>query len=339
MQKKSFSILLLLFTIVLLLPKASECQFLRKKIKQMFVKKVDQQALKQPVASVFVTLRHDGRERSYYLYKPTSWDGKTSIPLVFLFHGGGGGGRGALYYYELEKKAEEAGFLLVAPNGTGETENVLLTWNVGFGFGYAQKNKVDDIGFINALIDDLARIYPIDPKRIYATGLSNGAIFCHFLAAQPGNRIAAIAPVVGTAGGRDKGEKKWTMPPDPKTPVSVCILQGLVDQRVPISGGLQLNSTAAPKEMLSASATIDFWLKANGSANVASSSYIPGLNATLHEFGAGRNGTEVKAYIIHDMGHAWPGSTRVPRWGSDKPPTSFPGNDIIWEFFKNHPRP
>ena len=273
MQKKTFCFILLVLIVFLLQPKSGDCQFLRNKLKQLLVNKFDQQALQQPVKSVLATLLHDGLERSYYLYKPTNWDRKTSIPLVFLFHGGGGGGRGALYYYELEKKAEEAGFLLVAPNGTGETKHVLLTWNVGFGFGYAQKNNVDDVGFINALIDELSSIYPIDPKRIYATGLSNGAIFCHFLAEHPGNRFAAIAPVVGTAGGRDKGKKKWIMPPVPQTPVSVCILQGLIDKRVPIEGGLQIKSTAAPKEMLSASATIDFWLNANGSAKIASSSY------------------------------------------------------------------
>jgi polyhydroxybutyrate depolymerase len=314
-------------------------QWLRGKIKDAILARADNKALEQEVASTFHEIGHDGRRRTYYLYLPSKWDKTSALPVVFLFHGGGGGARGALYYYELERKAEEAGFMLVAPNGTGENEHVLLTWNVAFGFGYAQQNNIDDVGFVNALLDELAGKYPIDSKRIYATGLSNGAIFCHFLAAAPGNRFAAIAPVVGTAGGRDEGEKIWHRPPEPQVPVSVCIVQGLIDEHVPIAGGLQIKSIAAPKEMWSASQTIDLWVKANGCDKAPVTSFDKKMNTTIHHYKNGRNNSEVIAYVIHDMGHAWPGSTRVPRAGSDKPAPTFPGNDIIWDFFSSHPRP
>jgi len=342
MRKSQRRLLFILMAVSLLafLPPEASAQKMRDKIKGFILDKIDDKALQQEVKSSLHKFTHDGFERSYYLYTPTSWNKKTPLPVVFLFHGGGGGGRGALYYYELEPKAEQEGFLLVAPNGTGENEHVLLTWNVEFGFGYAQKNKINDTGFVNALLDDLMTRFPIDEKRIFATGLSNGAIFCHFLAAQPGNRFAAIAPVVGTVGGRDPDEKNFHMPPKPQTPVSVLILQGLIDKSVPIEGGLQKKSIADPKVMMSASDTIDFWVQANG----CNTSLIPVIdkqkNATLHHFSGGKAGTEVSAWVIHDMGHAWPGSKRVPRqkW-SDKPSPTFPGNDIIWEFFKAHPRP
>jgi len=314
-------------------------QWLRGKIRDAIRARADNKALEQEVASTFHEIEHGGRRRTYYLYLPSKWDKKTSLPVVFLFHGGGGGARGALYYYELEKKAEEAGFMLVAPNGTGENEHILLTWNVAFGFGYAQKNNVDDVGFVNALLDELAGKYPIDSKRIYATGLSNGAIFCHFLAAAPGNRFAAIAPVVGTAGGKDEGEKDWHQPYEPSTPVSVCVIQGLIDEHVPVEGGLQKKSLGAPKEMWSASQTIDLWVTANGCDKAPVTSFDKKMNTTIHHHKNGRNNSEVIAYVIHDMGHAWPGSKRVPRSGSDKPAPNFPGNDIIWEFFREHARP
>lgn len=339
MFKKSFKLGAAVLALIILSAPFVQGQWLRNKLKQVLIDRIDKKAEQQFVLSTLFTMHHDGRERSYYVYKPTSWDNQTPIPLVFLFHGGGGGARGALYYYELEKKAEEAGFLLVAPNGTGEAEHVLLTWNVFLGFGYAQKNNVDDMGFIKSLLKELEKKYAIDPRRIYATGLSNGAFLCHFLAAQPENRFAAIAPVVGSAGGREVGAKDWIKPPEPKTPVSVCIIQGLIDKHVPVYGGAQQESVAAAKEVLSASATIDFWVQANACAPTASGTYLKEMNSTLYEYGNGRNNTEVKAYIIHDMGHAWPGSTRVPRRGSDKPSSRFPGNDIIWEFFKTHPRP
>lgn len=331
--------LILIGLIGLLCSHPLEAAKLREKLKSFLLQRIDDKALDQPVESKLHYLSHGGYKRSYYLYVPDSWDKRSSLPVVFLFHGGGGGARGALYYYELEKKAEEAGFLLVSPNGTGESEHVLLTWNVIFGFGFAQKNNVDDIGFVNALLEYLEMKYPIDPKRIFATGLSNGAIFCHFLASQPGNRFAAIAPVVGTAGGKDQNEKDWHKPPTPQIPVSVCIIQGLIDKSVPITGGLQNRSMGEPKMMLSASDTIDFWVTANNCKPAASTSYNAKMKTTVHHFTDGANQSEVTAYILHNMGHAWPGSTRVPRKGSDAPSPDFPGNDIIWDFFKTHPRP
>lgn len=314
-------------------------QKLRKTVKSFIVSRFDQKALQQKIASTFHEFDHGGRKRTYYLYLPTKWAKKSPLPVVFLFHGGGGGARGALYYYELEKKAEEAGFILVAPNGTGESEHILLTWNVFFGFGYAHKNNVDDIAFVNALLQKLETEYPIDSKRIYATGLSNGAIFCHFLAAQPENRFAAIAPVVGAAGGKDRGEKNWHRPPVPQAPVSVCIIQGLIDEHVPIGGGLQQTSLGSPKYFWSASETIDLWVSADNCDSIPLSHYDEKMKTTIYHYRNGRSNSEVIAYIIHDMGHAWPGSTRAPRAGSDKPSPNFPGNDIIWEFFRTHPRP
>ncbi len=338
-HKLAYFLCLALFTALLNFTPAAEAQTLRERIKGALIGKIDERALEVEVKSTLHYFEHGGRKRSYYLYLPEKWDKKSSLPVVFLFHGGGGGARGALYYYELETKAEEAGFMLVAPNGTGESENVLLTWNVVFGFAYAQKNNIDDNGFINALVQQLGKEYPIDEKRIFATGLSNGAIFCHFLAAQPENMFAAIAPVVGTAGGKDQNEKDLHLPPAPARPVSICIIQGLIDEHVPISGGLQKQSLGEPKYLLSASDTINFWVNANGCDEVASISYNSDLLTTVYHHGNGHDQSEVVAYVVDNLGHAWPGSTRTPRRGSDKPPQQFKANDIIWEFFKSHPRP
>ncbi len=338
-KSKTLPLLIIWYILAFFICDNALAQPFREKAKRAFAVHADKKALEVDVESALNSMFHDGRKRTFYVYEPSFWDKKSEIPLVFLFHGGGGGARGSLYYYELEKKAEEAGFLLVAPNGTGETEHILLTWNVKFGFGYAQKNNVDDVGFVNALIDHLQQRYPIDAKRIFATGLSNGAILCHFLGAHLSHRIAAIAPVVGTLGGKEPGEKDWLMPPSPKGPVSVCILQGLIDKSVPINGQLQQRSIAAPKIMMSASDTIDFWVQANGCNSEGETWYDKKMLTTVHKHTDGKNNSEVIAYVIHNMGHAWPGSTRVPRLGSDKPSTLFPGNDIIWEFFKNHPKP
>lgn len=313
-------------------------QTFRKKIRDLLIRRIEGKALETAVKSEERTIQHGGLARSYYLYIPSRWDRKKKIPLVFLFHGGGGGARGALANYDFERKAEEAGFLLVAPNGTGEVKETLLTWNVSFGFGFAQSHGVDDLGFIRTLLENLEKEFPVDPDRIFATGISNGAILCHWLAAQPWNRLAAIAPVVGTFGGREAGEKEWHVPPKPATPVSVCIIQGLLDKHIPIGGGLQEKSVQAKKEVRSASDTVDFWVSANGCRDRSAPLLDPALKTMVMSHTCPGGNPEVRVYILQNQGHAWPGSKNVPRRGADRPSPVFPANDIIWSFFKAHPK-
>jgi poly(3-hydroxybutyrate) depolymerase len=107
------------------------------------------------------------------------------MAVVLAFHGGGGNAAGFQRYAELDRIADRERFLVVYPNGTGRLPNRLLTWNAGDGCcGYAMTNRVDDVGFAVAVIADLERRAPIDRRRIYATGHSNGAILSHRLAAE-----------------------------------------------------------------------------------------------------------------------------------------------------------
>ncbi|MGM0442489.1 MAG: alpha/beta hydrolase family esterase, partial [Elusimicrobiota bacterium] len=313
-------------------------QWLRGRIKNRIAKRIRAKKSKIDIESDLKYINHRDRDRSYYIYEPPGWDGQSSLPVVFLFHGGGGNARTALYYYDLEKTARKHNFLLVAPNGSGEFDDVLLTWNVEFGFGYAYKNDVDDIGFIKKLVKKLNQDYPIDARRIYATGLSNGAIFCHLLAAQPGNRFAAIAPVAGTAGGSVPGEKKIIMPPDPPVPVAVCMIHGSLDKHTPVEGGIQKKSAGPARYMLSAADSLRWWAGANECITPPGIKYDSKLNATLVKYGAGLNSAPVTGYLIHNQGHAWPGSFEKPYPGADNPAPQFPANEIIWKFFKNNPR-
>ena len=105
----------------------------------------------------------------------------------------------------------------------------MLTWNGGNCCGYAQWNKVDDVGFTRALLDDLAKVVNVDAKRVFATGISNGGIMCYRLASELSDRIAAIAPVAGTMG---------TKTCNPKRPVSVMHFHGTDDKFLPFKGGI-----------------------------------------------------------------------------------------------------
>ncbi|MFZ2956525.1 MAG: PHB depolymerase family esterase [Candidatus Ozemobacteraceae bacterium] len=306
--------------------------------RQFLLNRMEQKNRSMILAAEKMTLKCAGRERTYYVHVPVSWNHKDALPVVFLFHGGMGNAKQALQSYGLISKSDEAGFLLVAPNGTGPSREVMLTWNVGFGFGKAQKDHVDDIGFVKAVLDDIEKRYPIDSRRIFATGMSNGAFLCHFLAAQPGNRFAAIAPVVGAIGGKETKNKELTLPSQPLEPVSVMLINGLLDEHIPYEGGLQKKSVAEARFMASASDTVRFWIEADHCNASFTHRYDAKLKATVQTFTQGNNGTEVILYLLHNQGHAWPGAQALGRAFGDTPSSDFPGNELIWEFFKAHPR-
>jgi polyhydroxybutyrate depolymerase len=144
-------------------------------------------------------LTHDGLERSYILYVPPSIDWSQPIPLVFVFHGGTGNAESAIRMSGFNEVADQNGFLVAYPNGTGRlSDEKLLTWNGGDCCGYAQQKNVDDVGFTRAIVTDLQSLANIDTKRIYASGMSNGGILSQRLACEAADIFAAVAPVAGT---------------------------------------------------------------------------------------------------------------------------------------------
>ena len=165
------------------------------------------------------TLIVGGVSRSYIVHAPKGHDLKSPLPVVLALHGATMNGPMMASFSGLNRKADEAGFLAVYPSGTGK--NSSFFWNGGS--GPAAQNKVDDVAFIDALLDDLRRAYPVDAKRVYATGMSNGAMMAYRLAAELSGRIAAIAPVSGTVA---------TEIGQPKRPVSVLHFHGTSDELV-----------------------------------------------------------------------------------------------------------
>src|SRR5262249_41276708 len=156
-----------------------------------------------------------------------SYDGTRPFPVVLAFHGGGSNAGQMVRFSGLNDKADQAGFLVVYPNGTGRLEQA-LTWNGGNCCGYAMLNKVDDGAFVRALLDDLGKVAKVDAKRVYATGMSNGAILAYRLASELSDRIAAIAPVSGPMG---------TEKCNPTRPVPVLHFHGTDDDFAPFKGG------------------------------------------------------------------------------------------------------
>jgi polyhydroxybutyrate depolymerase len=275
-------------------------------------------------------LEHGGRERSYVLHVPPR--PAEPAPLLLAFHGGAGNGPGFQRYAGLDPLADRDGWLVAYPNGTSRLfDERLLTWNAGGCCGYAQDEKVDDVGFALALIEDAARRVPgLDRARVYATGHSNGAMMAYRLAAEASEHIAAIAPVAGA------------MSLDvfaPRRPVPVLHIHSVDDPRALYAGGV---TETAGREIRHrpVEAELARWRERDACPKEATElekrSRPAGKavhTATLFAWEPCADGTEVRLWKLTGGGHGWPGADPVLRERVMGPRTDvISAAEEIWRF-------
>lgn len=269
--------------------------------------------------------------RSYYLHFPPGYDGRHALPLVLAFHGGGVNAETMIYFSGLSEKADQAGFVAAYPEGTGRVPRA-RTWNAGHCCGHALHHGVDDVAFIRSLLDELGRTAAIDPRRVYAAGMSNGAMMSYRLADELADRFAAIAPVAGPMA-IDRAQ--------PSRPVSVIHFHGTADEYTPYLGGKGPRSQSQTA-FHSVDDTIRAWVVANGCPAESAVARLPalavdGTNIVRNVYGPGREGAEVVLYTIEGGGHTWPGRSSIfPTLGPST--RQIAANDLMWEFFEKHSR-
>ncbi|MEZ6143915.1 MAG: PHB depolymerase family esterase [Planctomycetaceae bacterium] len=274
----------------------------------------------------------DGTTRSAIVHVPASYDANHPSPLVLCFHGGGSNAHQQVSYTGLNEKSDEAGFLAVYPDGSGRLAGI-RTWNAGNCCGYAQRQDIDEIAFVTALLDELEIRANVDQRRIYATGISNGGMLAYQLASEMSDRIAAIASIAGPMGDETCS---------PRRPVPVLHFHGTEDEFVSIDGGPGSRSLSQT-DFYSLEHTLNAWVAANGCSTKAEVTLMPdrsddGMTVERHEYGNGREGSEVVFYKIIGGGHTWPGrQLRIKLLGPSTLDIS--ANDLIWEFFDKHPMP
>jgi polyhydroxybutyrate depolymerase len=270
-----------------------------------------------------------GRTRTYVVHTPPGLDPQKPAPVVLALHGATMTGPLMAWFTKLNAKADEAGFIVVYPNGTGQRSSYF--WNAGNCCGEAARNNVDDVAFIRALLDDLATAYRIDPKQVFATGISNGAMMAYSLAALLSDRIAAIAPVAGTMA---CGECH------PTRPVPVLHIHGTEDEFVPFGGGKGPKSISGVPHR-SVVDTITAWVRANGCREEpAAVEELPDsagdrMKVTRTTYRGNAVDAEVALITVGGGGHTWPGRPGSAALGRSTRNAS--ANDIIWEFFERHP--
>jgi polyhydroxybutyrate depolymerase len=230
----------------------------------------------------------------------------------------------------MNQVADRFGFLAVYPEGTGLTR--LLTFNAGTCCGYAVRKGVDDVGFVRHLLDEeLPRHYAVDNKRVYATGLSNGAMLCYRLACELSDRIAAIAPVAGSMGVEG---------PRPVRPVPVMHFHGMQDPNVPFAGGVGKNAIQ-PLAHRPIPETIAWWARVNRCLErPAEQRREKDYVYTRYEPAVGTAGAPVVLYALPEGGHNWPGGVDTTAFlGTGKLIVSVDASTLMWQFFARHTLP
>jgi polyhydroxybutyrate depolymerase len=266
----------------------------------------------------------DGVRRTYVYSVPASVRGRDNVPLVLVFHGHFGTGPSMERMSHFSATAEEKGFIAVFPNG------IQRGWNDGRGLSSA-----DDVAFTKALIAEFERHYRVDPKRIYAAGLSNGGFFSERLACELSDRIAAVAAVAALMSDALEPVCK------PSRPVSILYIQGTKDPIVPIGGG---PIGAQRGTAISLEDSVRFWRTRNHTQGAAAVTDLPqrtpdGTNVKRTAYGGGDQGSEVVEYVIENGGHSWPnGPQYLPAALVGKVTHQIDGSEVIWEFFSRHKR-
>jgi polyhydroxybutyrate depolymerase len=281
----------------------------------------------------------DGRTRTYVVYIPEGYNADEPSPVIIAIHGGGGTGRGTMEMTQIPAKADVEGFIAIFPNGTAPFPSKPArfasnpqTWNDGSGRGFSGKNDVNDVSFISTMIDDIAAKFTIDHQRIYATGLSNGASMSFRLGVDLSQRIAAIAPVAGHF---------WMENPQISRPVPMLYITGTADPLNPIEGGpinipfWQYSDVKPPVQD-----AIMKWVELIG---------CPSKSVTIRNkngvkaiaYSPCQGNAEVVYYTVEGLGHHWPGGNNklyLPEEIVGKTSNKLIANDVIWDFFKKHPK-
>jgi polyhydroxybutyrate depolymerase len=270
-------------------------------------------------------IKVDGTKREYLLYAPRSAAQNKPLPLLLVFHGGGGHDYNMPRFTGFDEIAESHGFVVAYPESSNGH------WSDG-----RNLSPADDVGFIRALIAELKRSYPIDPARIYATGISNGGFFSQRLACDLSDQIAAVASVAATM------PEPLVPACHPARPVSVMFMQGTADPLVHIEGGAVAKING---RNISLADAVRFWIDHDQTSKTPDAFDLPhhdsnGTSVHRDIYGGGKQGTELVVYTIKDGGHTWPGGEQyMPVLLVGKVSHDLNASEVIWEFFSRHSRP
>jgi polyhydroxybutyrate depolymerase len=291
-----------------------------------------------------IEIESDGFKRKAILYVPSSVDKNRKPSLVVLLHGGGGNAMDALESYGWAVKAEQQGFVVLAPEGLGarpkQPKSPKLNpavWNSGQYASSSPIAAVNDVAFIDRLLEHTKTLIAYNEAKVYATGHSNGGGMTFRLGSELSPKFAAIAMVAGRLAIDN---------PKPTKALPTLYIVGTVDPLMPLGGGdikspwggswtnrpvaEQLSSWASAIQCETVPITVS---DTTAMQKVVYSSKAKGLNPDLT-----RPQPSLSVLYVKDHGHHWPGAKQTPLPASVIGPTlnTLNATDAIWDFFKSN---
>lgn len=250
-----------------------------------------------------------GGVRGYSLHVPAGWNGSSALAVLLVFHGVPRGNMRALTGFDAI--ADERGFAVVYPESDGQD------WNVGCtACTNAARAGIDEVRFVEDLLDDLVASMPIDSRRVWAVGFSQGALLTHFLACEMPDRIAAFGSVAATM------IEQVVIGCEPERKVPWLFVHGSADPVLPAAG-----EEGVFARTISIQTTTSIWADFDGCAEPPGVTELPDAGdvdvtrVRLHDWSACEAGVDVRWYEVLGGGHVWPGSPVEfdPGFGPESP--------------------
>ena len=292
-----------------------------------------------------------GRVRTYRLHIPSSYSDGNPMPLVIVLHGSGIGANSlsTKAYCDMDEKADEEGFITVYPNGEILRLSSYLKLPIAYLWDlYAlirisrewnrwDDNDIDDVDFIRTLMNHLETNLNVDPSRIYVMGISGGAMMTYRLGAELSDRIAAIAPIAGSIGGlgfvpeRNDSLIPYIIP-NPISPLPVITFHGLQDESVPYAGGwkqvFDWGSNDLWVYIVSVNESVSFWVEHNNCDPIPQVETSESGRMIIKTYMNGTDNSEFVLVTYVEGNHEW----------FKSPPHEMSVNDLVWDFFEQHPQ-
>lgn len=280
------------------------------------------------------SLSHQNFQRLYTVHLPPGFTGNTPVPLLLFMHGGSGDQLSAQGFTRLNQVSNANGFLVVYPEGIGPVSGGGFSWADGRGTS-ADSMLVDDVGFVDKLLDSLIRDYPIDTSRIFLSGFSNGAFMTQRIACEMNERFAGMASLGSTI------DTALIARCNPGRPLPMVIVMGTLDPFVPYNGG-PMNGGVTP--IVATDSVVQFWVRNNNCRRALDSVAVPDIDQTdsstvsVFEFTDCDCDADVKLYKVIGAGHTWPGVENVNyEIIAGETNEDINAGEEIWDFFTAHP--
>lgn len=263
---------------------------------------------------------HDSIVRTYSFYVPASYVPGQPVPLVLNLHGTGTDGNYQAQHRDFRPIADTANFIVAHPDGTIEPNLNQRFWN----YGNVMSSSVDDVGFLEALIDTIAAQYSINPGRIYCVGMSNGGYMSYYLACQS-SRFAAIGSVTGSM------STAMYNACNPVHPTPTIHIHGTNDPINPYTGN---SSSKAIGDVTR------FWVNQNSCDTTPVITPVPDLDGTdgataeRYLYPNGTGGHTVEHFKVTGGGHSWPGHYVFTLLGNTC--MDFSASKEVWRFFSQY---